>query len=118
MEHISLVELIVLLLSCCGITFTIVHAEIMDILKIRPFLQKFNFTKKLIKCSLCSGTYVGLLIGSIYLPWNWVIPFAFTGAAISFFYERSVYLIDEHIIKIEKEKDSKQLIVEKKLNKS
>lgn len=115
---ITLVELITLLLACCGMTFTIVHAEIMDILKIRPFLQRFNFTKKLIKCSLCSGTYIGLLLGSIYLPWNYVIAFAFAGAGIAFIYERSVYLIDEHIIKIEKEKENKSIVVQNKLNKS
>ena len=102
MENVSMVEFIILLLACCGLTFTIVHAEIMDILKIRPFLQRFNFTKKLIKCSLCSGLYVGILIGVFYIPMSILIPFAFCSSGVSFLYERFVYLLDELIIKISK----------------
>jgi hypothetical protein len=102
MENISMVELIILLLACCGLTFTIVHAEIMDILKIRPFLQRFNFTKKLIKCSFCTGFYVGILIGIFYIPMSILVPFALASSAISFLFERFVYLLDEIIIKISK----------------
>jgi hypothetical protein len=102
MENISMVELIILLLACCGLTFTVVHAEIMDILKIRPFLQRFNFTKKLIKCSLCSGLYVGILIGIFYIPMSILVPFALASSAISFLFERFLYLLDEIIIKISK----------------
>lgn len=113
----SLFELIVfLLVSSCGITFTIVHAEIMDILKIRQFIQKSPFFKKVIKCSLCTGVYVGLFLGLVYIPWIYMIPFIFAASASSFIFERTVYLIDEHVIKIETAKNDKSLIVAKKLN--
>lgn len=97
-------EIFLLLLASFGLTFTIVHAEIMDILKIRPFLNRFEFTRKLIKCSLCSGFYVSLFFAFWYLPLaNWLV-FAFAGSGFSFIMERLAILIDELVIKLENER--------------
>lgn len=93
---------LIFLLSCAGLTFIIVHATIMDKLKIRPFLNKFQFTKELIKCSLCTGVYVSTLFALFYCPLELAILYIFAGAAFSFFYERLSLLID--IVVAEKEK--------------
>jgi hypothetical protein len=109
----SLFELIIfLLIATCGLVFTIVHAEIMDILKIRPFLQKSPFIKKVIKCSLCTGVYIGFALGLLFLPLIFIIPFAFAASGVAFIYERTVYLLDEHIIQIAKN-DKTELIAKK-----
>lgn len=98
----NLSELILLLLCCCGITFTVVHAEIMDILKIRPFLYKFSFTKKLTKCSLCTGVWTGLFIGLFYIPYNLLLPFCFASSACCFLFDRLTIFLDEMILKYTK----------------
>lgn len=98
-------ETFVWLLACAGLTFIIVHATIMDKLKIRPFLQKFSFTRDLIKCALCTGVYVSALFSLIYQPIEAAPLFIFGGAAFSFLYERILILVDENVIKLEKEKD-------------
>lgn len=84
---ISFPELFLLLASVWGITITIVHAEIMDILKLRPLWKKWWFTEKAFKCSLCTGTYVGAVVGVFYMPWNYLIPFIFACSATSFLVE-------------------------------
>jgi uncharacterized membrane protein len=96
-------EIFLLLLACSGITFTFVHAEIMNILGIRPFLNKWEFTRKLQKCALCSGTYISALVGIFYISYIWLIPFIFAGAGFSFLFERICILLDELIIHLEKE---------------
>ena len=95
------------LIACAGITFTIVHAEIMDILHIRPFLNKSPFIAKLIQCSLCTGTWVGAFVGLFAVSLAHLIPFAFASAAISFLFERTTILIDELVLKLENEKKEK-----------
>jgi len=96
--------ILLFLLACFGLTTIIVHGEIMDILKIRPFLNKWNFTKKLIKCSLCVGVYVSALLSILYFPIQLLIIMIFAGAGFSFLLERTVIFIDEKIIKLEKER--------------
>lgn len=97
-------EILLLLLACFGMTCIFVHGEIMDIVGIRPFLDKWEFTRKLQKCSLCSGVYISAFIGLIFMPWLWIVPFTFAGAGVSFILERLCILMDELIIKLEKEK--------------
>lgn len=90
------------LLACAGLTFIIVHATIMDKLKIRPFLQKFSFTKELIKCALCTGVYVSALFSFLYFPIKMAPLLIFSGAIFSFLIERILILVDENVIKLEK----------------
>lgn len=97
-------DIIILFLAIFGATFIFVHAKIMDILKIRPFLNQFEFTKELQKCSLCSGVYISALFGIFYIPLNMLIPFICAGAGIAFYLERMAILFDELIIKLEKER--------------
>ena len=96
------------LIACAGMTFTIVHAEIMDILHIRPLLDKWSFTRKLTHCSLCTGTWVGALLGPFAVELRFVIPFLFASAAVSFLFERLMILIDESVLKLENEKKEKE----------
>lgn len=103
----NLAELLLLLLSCCGLTFIVVHAEILDLLKIRQLFNKSPFVKKLTRCSLCTGFWVGSFIGLIWIPFKFFIPFCFASSAISFIFERIVILLDEHILKLEHESNRK-----------
>ena len=94
--------LLILLFACFGITFTLVHAEILDILKIRPFLYKSQFLKKLLKCSFCTSFYVSIFLTIVFVPFGklWLLlPFAFP--PIVFLWERIVILLDEKIIDLE-----------------
>jgi pheromone shutdown protein TraB len=97
----NLSDTIILLLGCVGLTVVIVHAEVLDLLKIRPFLNKWEFTRKLIKCSLCTGAWVSLIIGLLYVKLLLLLPFIFAGAIASFFIERTVILVDELVMKYE-----------------
>lgn len=90
------------LLACAGLTFIIVHATIMDKLKIRPFLQKFSFTRELIKCALCTGVYISTFFALLYFPIKMAPLLIFSGAIFSFLIERIIILVDELIIKLEK----------------
>jgi len=93
------------LLACAGLTFIIVHATIMDKLKIRPFLQKFSFTRELIKCALCTGVYVSALFSFLYFPIKMAPLLIFSGAIFSFLIERILILVDESVIELEKKKN-------------
>lgn len=92
---------LIFLLACAGLTFIIVHATIMDKLKIRPFLNKFQFTRELIKCSLCTGVYISVFFGLQCISLKLLILYVFAGAAFSFLFERLALLID--IINVEKQ---------------
>ena len=98
-------ETFIWLLACAGLTFIIVHATIMDKLKIRSFLQKFSFTRDLIKCSLCTGVYVSALFSFLYFPMKMAPLLIFSGAIFSFLIERILILVDENVIKLEKKKN-------------
>jgi len=96
------IDLFLFLFACAGITFTIVHAEILDIWKIRPFIHKIDFFKKLTSCSLCTGFWTGLFVSIIFYPEteNYIL-LAFASSAFSFLFERSTILMDEKIIQLE-----------------
>ena len=86
--------LLFLLLASHGLTNILVNAKIFDIWKIRPIIEKYEFTKILFKCSMCLGWWVGLLIAIIYLPLYYIIPFAFAASGICFLFERFSILLD------------------------
>lgn len=97
----NLADLILFLFSSAGLTFTVVHATIMDKLGIRQFLKEYSFTRDLIKCSLCTGFWASLLIAVFFFgSFHPALPFA--GSAFSFLFERLTILIDEKIQKIQK----------------
>ena len=99
----NLSDLILFLFASAGLTFTIVHATIMDKLGLRQFLNTFSFTRDLIKCSLCTGFWASLIISVLFFRnFNPSLPFA--GSAFSFLFERLTILLDEKIIQIEKSK--------------
>ena len=99
----NLSDLILFLFSSAGLTFTVVHATIMDKLGVRQFLNQYSFTRDLIKCSLCTGFWASLLISILFFRnFNPALPFA--GSAFSFLFERLTILLDEKIIQIEKSK--------------
>lgn len=98
----SLVDLTILLLACFGITFTLMYAEILDIIPIRPLLLKVNFFKKLLHCAFCTGFWVSLFIGIIFADGMRIIPFALAGASVSYILDRITLFIDNLIAQQEK----------------
>jgi hypothetical protein len=100
-------DYLLLYLVACTITFVLVHAEILDILKIRPFLFKCNFLKKLLKCSFCTSFYVGIALAVLLLPFNQWFIFIFSVPAIVFLWDRIVILLDEKIIELENKRKEK-----------
>jgi len=101
----NITEFLTYLTGCCGITFIIVHSEIMSMLGIRQLLHKSLFFKKLTSCSLCTGAWVGVALSPIPLEISktYILTVGAASAA-SFLFERLTILMDEKIIKYEKEK--------------
>ena len=97
-----------LLLTACGITYTLVWAEILDILKIRPFLYKSEFLKKLLKCSFCTSFYVGILLTICFIPFGkmWLL-FPLSVCPVVFLWDRIVIFLDEKIIELENKRQGK-----------
>ena len=112
-----LIHLLLLLLACVGLTYTIVQTEIMDIIGLRPLWEKSTFFKKLFNCAFCTGTWVGgpiygvLCLSLLYFQLYWifyVITLPFASATLSFIYERSVIMIDNINIILEKYIETKK----------
>jgi len=91
-----------------ALTFVLCHAEILDILKIRPFLYKSPFLKKLLKCAFCTSFYVGIALAIIFLPFGkmWFL-FPFSTSAVVFTWDRFVIYLDERIIELENKRNGK-----------
>ena len=94
----SILDLLILFFTVAGLSFTFVHAEIMDIIKLRPLWEKVTFFKKLFNCAFCSGFYFSIIVEcflDVPLKYFFFLPFA--GAAFSLLWERSVILIDDTV---------------------
>lgn len=102
----TLSETIIYLTGCSGLTFIVVHSTIMDMLKIRPFLHRFSFFKKLTSCSLCTGTWAGIIFSPVEkgLSFEYILSIG-ASAAISFLFERTTILLDYKIIEYEKKEE-------------
>jgi len=102
----TLSETIIYLMGCSGLTFIVVHSTIMDMLKIRPFLHKILFFKKLTSCSLCTGTWAGIIFSPVEksLLFEYILSVG-AAAAISFLFERTTILLDYKIIQYEKKEE-------------
>ena len=85
----------------------LVHGKILD--KPRAFISRINWFRKLLKCAMCTGFWVGFYaltcVGSLlYCPIIWVyylmtLPFASSG--VSFLLERIVINQDEQVALLE-----------------
>lgn len=83
-------------------TYFVVQSTLMDIIGLRQWLEKNDFVKKLISCSFCTGTHIGIYWGlfcfwlnHIQSIWFYVLTIPFTAACVSFLFERfMVFLID------------------------
>lgn len=91
-----------------SVTYILVWAEILDILKIRPFLYKSEFLKKLLKCSFCTSFYVGIFLTLFFIPFGkmWLL-FPFSTSAVVFTWDRIVIFLDEKIIELENKRQGK-----------
>lgn len=97
----NLADLLLFLFAAAGLTFTVVHATIMDKLGIRQKLNECSFTRDLIKCSLCTGFWVSAFLSSLFYP-SQTFLLAFAGSAFSFLFERTTIFLDEKILKMSK----------------
>ena len=97
-----------LYLISISLTFILCHSEILDILKIRPFLFKWEFFRKLLRCSFCTSVYVGIFLTLLFIPFGkmWII-FPLTVCPIVFLWDRFVIYLDERIIELENKRNGK-----------
>ena len=110
----GIVELIMLLLACLGVTLTFVHMKIMDIIGLRPLWEKIEFFKTLFHCSACTGWQVGLWFGvPLILLWFfgfhilfYCMTLPFTSLSFCYLFERLCILIDFNTVVVEKRVDS------------
>lgn len=106
----SLADIILLLLSCAGFSFVLVHSEIMDIIGLRQLWEKNDFLKKLFHCPFCVGTWIGVFYASSLITIKFLISDAifyicampFASAAFCFLWDRIVIFLDNKIIEQEK----------------
>lgn len=98
----TLVEFLCLFLAMSGITFTIVHSKIMDIIGLRQWWSKFPFFRDLFHCSFCTSFHIGYTYGifcflvklvSVNLFYALTIPFA--ACAFVFLWDRIVITLDK-----------------------
>jgi len=110
----NLVDLIILLLACLGVTLNFVHMKIMDIIGLRPLWEKINFFKMLFNCSACTGWHVGFWFG---VPMFWILQFGYLHAfymiCIPFASQAFCYLLERWGILT----DYKSVLAEKELDK-
>lgn len=100
-------DLILMLLSVLGLTFIFIHSEIMDMIGLRPFWEKWSFTNKLFKCSMCCPFWLSLYVLAAYAISFWwhflfvLLTFPFACCAFGYMFERITIMADE--IAMEKE---------------
>jgi hypothetical protein len=92
----TLADFLIFLFASAGLTFTIVHATIVNKLGIRQLLNKHSFTRDLIKCSLCTGFWVSTFFSLLFFP-SYILLLSFAGSAFSFLFERTTIFLDEKI---------------------
>ena len=84
-----------LLLTCFGLTRILMHGSILN--KPRNIITKIPFFKELISCSLCTGTWVGAIIGlcnySLFTQYIQIMQLAFASAGFCFFFDRLLEMI-------------------------
>lgn len=93
---------LILFWAAIGLTFIIVHAKIMDKLKLRPLWEKVPFFKELFKCGLCTGFWVGflyatplflLLVNGLFPILFYIVTLPFAISATCFLYERIIMIL-------------------------
>lgn len=99
----NFIDVLILWMATASFSWLIVHATILDITGIRPFLHRSKFIKDLMNCSYCCSFYTGIILTILFVPFGklWLI-FPFTCNAFAFTWERTVNLIVDLTIKINK----------------
>ena len=105
----DLIDFVLLVLSCAGVTWTFVQSTIMDKIGLRPLWEKSSFLKSLFDCSFCTGFHIGIYWGvfcfclnQISSPMFYVMTIPFAAACASFIFERFMVFMIEVIEWIEK----------------
>lgn len=106
-------EFILLMFAMAGMTMILVHGKILDVPR-DTLSKKYTFFRNMIKCSMCSGFWVGFY-GLLLLWLHAISPVLFyfftlplASSCFSFIVERLVVLVDDHIVMIEDEMDDSE----------
>lgn len=93
--------LIFFILAVIGLTNTVNHGKIMDIIRLRPWL-KDHLSEDLYeatKCPECVGWWAGLIMGILLISFNPLVflPCAFAGSGICHCYSTVMLLIESKV---------------------
>lgn len=100
-------DLFILLFCIAGITISLNHAKIFNLIGLRQFWEKSDFFKSLLECSLCTSFWISIGYG---IP-CWIInqfshnlfiilTIPFAGVSFTFLMERVIVLVDDNINKL------------------
>jgi hypothetical protein len=99
-----MITLIFFALATIGLTNTIVHGRIFDLIKIggksiREWMHHFEWSKQLFECYECTGFWAGLICGYMIVSHHlWlVLPCGFAGSVIAQTFTDLVYLLRSKI---------------------
>lgn len=84
-----------LLITCFGLTRVLMHGSILN--KPRNIITRIQFFKELLACSLCTGSWVGGIIGlcnySLFTQGILIVQLVFASAGFCFFFDRLLEMI-------------------------
>jgi len=85
-----MIDLVMCLGACVGCTMILMYGTILD--RPRSVVVRVNFLAELLKCSLCTGFWVGLGFGYIVYDsqWKYVLATALSSSAICWLYDSLV----------------------------
>lgn len=93
--YMTIFDFALLFLSSFGLVWTIVYAEILDILGIRQIIEKSEFFKSLTHCSFCTGFWVGVLYTAPLFLSYFISPTLFHVVSLPFCTASICYILDK-----------------------
>jgi hypothetical protein len=99
MKSCSVADLIFYTLASYGLCYILMEAKILNF--VRDKITKLKFFKELLNCSLCTGFWTGLLIGT-FIPYNNIL-FALYSSATCYLIYLVNYILLNKVYPIEKE---------------
>lgn len=92
--------LIMFAIATIGLTNTLVHGKILDLIGFREYAEKHlpEWFNEMIKCYECTGFWSGVFMALLAyfcmsIPFWWVIPCGFAGSVVSSFYTEVIFYL-------------------------
>ena len=82
-KNCSVVDLIFYTFASYGLCYILMEAKLFNF--VRDKITKINFFRELLNCSLCTGLWTGLLIGT-FAPYNNILFALYSGATCYLLY--------------------------------